>query len=569
MSEVKWPFAGRAAAAVKRRLGLLFPDLSLLVLVTLLFGLYGGTPYFHPDKIVDEALRALQNGGNPKYFHYPALGIYAQALVYWVVGMTDLTPRPSEGPGHVLTVLFSFLGVLSAYMTVRRITAQRGLSLLAGLFVATSLTWVRNSHYVTVDVPLAAMCMATAWLAVVLFSRPEPPSSRNLIGLGVMIGLTTATKYNGALVALVAAAPLGWLEWKRPRCLIRKLGVCAGAAFVAFFLFNPFILLDFPLFYEHFTSRVTEIQSGRPGFTMMNGWLFHLVHTLGEGYGIVPLVLALIGMIWLAVHRHVLPTVKLAVLVFPLLFFVVMGSSKAAFIRHAVPLIPFVAVFSALGVGALIHLLHPMQIPRALRIFAVALLFMAPLPNAWLSIRHNAEMARGDTRQILREVLRAADIPWSENAYYSGRYTKRTAERSGIKPETFMTSTFSIFPEYDHLYALHETRPEVMVFDSFSHDRLLERPPEDRPLLTLSDRYLLVLTPFTVPKDQVPLSPDSIYSPSMPDLVFRTMAGPYIEIFTVTRALAEQFQKAMRAYGVRAEIKPARESYFLQHVNAE
>ncbi|MBU1692727.1 MAG: glycosyltransferase family 39 protein [Verrucomicrobia bacterium] len=565
-------------------------DLALLLAVTLLFGLAGGTPYFHPDEVLDEAMTALTNHGDPEYFHYPGLVIYAYAALYGTLlllarafglarsldqlaglfGRTPATGCPVltfQSPGHLLTVLFSFLGVAAAYLAVRRLTGKRALSLMAGVLVATSLIWVRNNHYLTVDIPLAALCMGTALLALRFFRNPGGPDGRQAAALGVMIGLAASAKYNGALVGVSIVFPMLVLGWRKPGILLARLAICGAAALLIFSATNPFIFVDFRLFLEHFASRVEEMHEGRPGFFMSNGWLFHLSHSLWQGYGMAPLCLAAIGAAWLACTKRVAAAEKLVLLLFPLVFYLVMGRSKAAFVRHILPVVPFLGVFSALGFRWIWEQVCRATSTRLLRGITAALLIACPLPNALLSLRHNALLGKCDTRREMETILRGMKVSWNELTLYTGRYLKRSVDRSGIQPAEYRFSTYSLRSANDPIHYVRRAQPDLMILDSFSHDRLLRRTRGRHPG-AVEGLIVIEITPFNAPKAQVPLSPESVYSPFLPDLVFRDRAGPYIEIYCHEPELAAAVRKACAKAGVPCVVAPGLRGFYYRRLLA-
>lgn len=550
-------------------------DLLLLLAITLIFGLPGGTPYFHPDEVLDEAMASLARHGNPRYFHYPGLVIYAHAALYGLLfllargaGLVRTLPEfaerswavPFELPGHLLTVLFSFLGVAAAYQTTRRLTGKRALSLLAGGLAATSLIWVRNSHYLTVDIPLAALGMATGLISLRLFRNPGGPNTGQFALLGVMIGLTAAAKYNGALIAAAVVLPALLAGREQLGKTFARLALCGVIAALVFAAANPFMFEDFPLFQEHFRSRMEELQEGRPGFFMSNGWLFHLTNSLGQEYGPVPLLLALAGGVWLVRARHLNSAEKAALGIFPLLFYILMGRSRAAFVRHILPVIPFLGVFSALGAGWLWDRVDRASSRRFSRALARVMVLALLVPGVLLSWRHNVLLARGDIRRDLETVLSTMAVPWSELSVYSGRYLARTVHRSGIAPRLYRFSSYSFRSPGDPLRYVHRINPDVILMDSFSHDRLLRGT--DEPPSGASGLTVVRITPFTRPKARVPLSHESIYSPAPPDLRFRRRAGPYIELYFHDPVLAEAAARACREAGLASDLAPGEEGFY-------
>ena len=178
---------------IKRHLISLKPfkiDLILLTLITTLLGIIGGLPLNIQDSILVPALNAARRLGNPVYFSSPGFVIYIFMITYiflfiflYLIGMIRDTSEfrtlfetntlfhniSFEFPGHLIILLFSVLGIICTYLIAYKIIKKRSISFLSALFVATSLSWVTNSHLLTVNIPFAALVALTILLVLNLF----------------------------------------------------------------------------------------------------------------------------------------------------------------------------------------------------------------------------------------------------------------------------------------------------------------------------------------------------------------------------------------------------------------
>ncbi|MBD2312208.1 glycosyltransferase family 39 protein [Desertifilum sp. FACHB-1129] len=566
-------------------------DLALLSLISLVLGMAGGVAKYHPDTVVWKAIQTfLENGWNPQFFNYPGLVIYGHALVYaslfqilpifgmdwaaqWQAGsLTEFTPFFLV-PGHFVTLVFSLLGVLCTYGVTWELTRRRYPSLLAGLVLATSFLWVSHSHYLTVDIPLAALCMAALGLTLYFTRQNAPLGVGKLCVLGIVLGLATSAKYNGILVypAMVAALGLrreklgGW-RWVRDSLIV--LGMSA----IAFSLTNPFIWLDsqsFTSFQDAIAFEANHAQTGHYGYETDNGWLFHLRHSLYYGYGLLPLILAGIGLIALLKNRAIPHFQKLPILGFLILFYALIGGSTLAFGRYMLPMLPGLAVLTAIGVSAIAQSWQAQfKIKTQIASGAIALLLLAPqTANAVL---HNQIIAQTDTRTQLSRLLE--DEVWQQTPInvYSGGYTRQNLLRSHLPIDRYLTHR-SQNPEYYQTgfaqLQAQQASLDWMVFDSFSHDRMLySSPPLSVPFPFNPEvpGGVVQISPYQRDKAEIPFSPESLYGPYLPDLAYRKQPGPLIEIYSTREAQIQQILDACQRQNIPCQSQVGNRGYYWQ-----
>ena len=562
-------------------------DILLLALICVVFILPGGTPYRHPDFVLSRALEAVKNGGNPNFFNYPGLVIYINtviySLIYCFMNLCNIIHNPtgfqqlylSESltiapfkisfylPSQIITALFSLLGVTCTYLATYKLTEKRLISFLSGLFVATSLLWVSESHFLTVDIPLASLSIATIFTILIIIEK-RCLNFKSLLVLGVLSGCTISAKYNGFIVFVAVFVTLIFVFRDDYRGLIKKLLFLGVVTLAVFFISNPFILLDFKVFLSDFLFELNHAKAGHLGYQTNNAWLFHLTHSLYLGYSLPLLLLSFLGLFWLAATKSVRVSSKLAITVFPLLFYLLMGSSNLAFQRYILPMMPFLGIFSSLGIYAFFGAIKTIcsERHRAFKVSLISLVIniiaISILPNIQNSLRHNIILSRQDTRKDLFKAFTDTQIKGLDIISLAGNLINVhdvnliNTQNEKQKDQEPLTADIS----------LHLT-----IFNSFTHDRYIYDTTNKKlrdPHNIKNDSYVIQISPFRVPKDEVPFSPKSLYSPYPPDLVFRKKPGPYIEIYCDDHTLAQKIIQACNRQNVDCSLLPAEEGFYLQ-----
>lgn len=324
-------------------------------------GVWFGYPLpLHPDEpyLLENALRMLATGDlNPRFFFYPTLNIYLQALVYQLtqnVGYWYLTHFSGEENILGIPVIWMYiagrlfnllLSVMTIFVTFQ--IGKRLLSPLAGLFAAVFLSFsylhIVNSYLLTVDTTVAFWASLAALMAVMVHSEGARPLFY-LLG-GVFAGLAIGSKYT----AFVAAIPLLVAHWSqtgfsKPR-IDRNLVAYLLIIPLVFFATSPYVLLDFNTFRDAIVSLSAQYKAGHPGAmsaTSTSYWP-HASYLFRDGYGIAPTLFALCGMALLFRNS---PWKALLVTTFPILLFLLVGRYKTFFPRNIVALIPFMALLS-------------------------------------------------------------------------------------------------------------------------------------------------------------------------------------------------------------------------------
>jgi 4-amino-4-deoxy-L-arabinose transferase-like glycosyltransferase len=368
---------------------------------------YGLPDLYHPDepRIVERAVRFHQGDLNPRFFNWPSLYMYLVAGVYGLVfgasadgvaGGFARNPAAFYLVGRLLTVLFGTLTLVIVYLT-GRIAYGSAVGLLATGLLAVDLLHIRDSHWVTTDVPLAFL-VGFATLAALRYWT----SGRRLDAgaAGLLTGLATSMKYPGGLafLGLVAAHALrrpGQPGWRR--VLSGDTALAAGLAVLGFFVGTPFALLTPVAFTRGVVDELREVHTVQFGNEAdAPGLLFHLAYSLPAAMGWPVYLLALVGLVWALVVCGPRELILLAFAV-PYLLVIVTWSSR--FERYVIPLLPCFALLAATtldrGVAALVRLRRPW--PGVAFALAGALLLALGLGRA---TAYHQLLARPDTREL-------------------------------------------------------------------------------------------------------------------------------------------------------------------------
>jgi hypothetical protein len=306
---------------------------------------------------VERAVRVHQGDLNPRFFNWPSLYIYVVAGAYGLVfgaspgGVAEAFARdPSQVyvVGRLLTALLGTATLAALYLT-GRIAYGRAVGLLAAGFLAVDLLHVRDSHWVTTDVPLTLLVTLATFLALRYWRDGR---SADAWAGGFVAGLATSMKYPGGLAFLALLVAHASRAPARPawrRLVGRDTVVGAGLAALGFVLGTPFALLTPIAFARGVVSELREVHTVQFGNEAdVPAHLFHLAYSLPEAVGWPLYLLAGAGLVWAVAARGAREAVLLAFAI-PYLALIVTWSSR--FERYVIPLLPSLALLAALALA--------------------------------------------------------------------------------------------------------------------------------------------------------------------------------------------------------------------------
>jgi 4-amino-4-deoxy-L-arabinose transferase-like glycosyltransferase len=408
----------KATLAQNNTVSLLWLPLLVWVAFAIRFkGVWFGYPLpVHPDEplLVESALRIIATGNlNPHFFSYPTLNIYIQALIYQVIqflGFIFLDRSPSEIPtiwyylaGRTFNVLLSILTIIVTYTIGKRLFSPLA-GLVAGVFLTFSYLHIVNSYLLTVDTTVAFWTSLATLMAVLIYS--EGKNTKYYLLGGIFVGLAISSKYT----AFVSVAPLLIAHYTKSHArkdwIDKNVIMYLIAIPVVFLITSPYVLLDFDSFMAEIESLAATYRSGHPGAQSDTVTSYYLYgeYLFAQGYGIVPMVFAGFGLIWLLRNA---PWKAAIIAATPIFLYIFIGRYKVFFPRNIVATVPFLSLLSGafvvLGYRALMErLLILSKRWRAIVInLALVLILLACVwQQAVLAVNHIEKITLPDTRWV-------------------------------------------------------------------------------------------------------------------------------------------------------------------------
>jgi tetratricopeptide (TPR) repeat protein len=313
--------------------------------------------WMHIDErvFVERTLGFWGGDFNPHFFNYPTLQLYLASLFQYLyfqlfatVSIESFIAYAYFADDQAALAVARALTTLMAVATVPVVAAigyrLYGMSggLIAGFLLCILPLHVRYSHLATTDAP-AALWMSLALLFAV--GMVQEGRLRDYVLAGICAGLAATSKYPAALVgASVVAAAL----WAHPAKRRRGLLLVIGCALLSFVLTTPYVLLDFPGFWQDFAGMANEHLLNRNEFAAARppalAGLFALPTHLYYGAG---LAFSLVLLAALAYRPKDWRRDELVVLIALLLFLLLLALSSSTFMRYALPIAPLIAVVCA------------------------------------------------------------------------------------------------------------------------------------------------------------------------------------------------------------------------------
>ncbi|MGI6454837.1 MAG: NPCBM/NEW2 domain-containing protein [bacterium] len=263
--------------------------------------------------------------------------------------------------------------------------------LLSAFLLAIAPGHIEHSIFITADVPLAFFCLLVVYLCI---RQTEGIRFRDILLIGIVVGLTTATKYNGGTVLI---APIVMLALYKVKDLLLWLALFGGVV-IGFTLGYPHWIPQFPEFLHGVAAELYHYNAEfrLDGISHQYGWVF-LKYLSLAGLGIVLFIFMIIGIF--RACKMQLSNKLIIFYSFPLCYLILLLSQEANITRNLVSLFPWFALFGALGILYVFERLLQVNVIRANRTIPVVAgmalaLFLIIMPMTWLFPIATAEETR-------------------------------------------------------------------------------------------------------------------------------------------------------------------------------
>lgn len=518
----------------------------IMGLILRLWAIDFGLPFFrHTDEIfyLPIALKILHlQDLNPHYFHNPPLLTYLYStvmflyfifgkLLAWFTSMRDFVELYFSNMTSFLVIartinaLFG-VGICLVVYKVGEKLFDKITGLIASLLVCSSFLMVRDSHYAVNDIPGTFFLILSFSYIVSIYTRGR---LKDYILSGLFAGMAVATKYNMGII--IFPLVLSHFFVNRRIVLNRNFIWAILSCLVGFFLFCPWILLDYRTFWEQFAEQFMFSKRPWSGASSTPSYIQYFF-TLLWGYGLLPFCFFIIGSVSLWRKRE--KRKLLLILCFPLFYYLLLGAMKLFFVRFAIPLIPHLCILSAYGVISLAGRLSYMH-----RRVALTLLILVSISQGVIfSCKHNYLISKTNTRILARnwinnnlphgsKIVTEGYGPSLEVYYDKGRFMENInnhqVEKVGKK---LSQSSLDEYKQQDINY---------IITSSYVSKRYLDHPDkytkENEFYITLEKEANQIFK-TTPSQRKVPFYLDEVYSPFW-NIFVLDRPGPTITIFQI------------------------------------
>lgn len=323
--------------------------------------------YFHPDeRNIAMAVSRIHffDKMNPEFFAYGGLPVYlyratGELLIFithdssWTLGWEKINLI-----GRFFSALFSTLTLIPLFFLARKVFGEK-VAYLSSFFYASAVFSIQTAHFGVTE------SMITFFgVSIVLWSLRfyEKQSYLNGIVLGILCGLALSAKTSSIsfLIApfftflLLFVTTIKRKNWKElPYVFLKGLTVLfvAGAFFC---LLSPYTFLSWGKFMEsmHYESGVVWGTIPVPYTLQFTGMPIYLFQLYNFFWQIGPLIIFLLlspYALWKEKIKHTY--LLFLFLVFPLGYFLYVGSWYTKFIRYMVPVLPFFLILASVSIS--------------------------------------------------------------------------------------------------------------------------------------------------------------------------------------------------------------------------
>lgn len=579
--------------------------LCILSILVFVLGMHGGSAYYFRDFCLHKTLNMFYNSGSPEFFKKPNLisdiQFVVYGLYYFILKQLHIVNHFSEfvncfsqnyiptangklfymTPALVINNIFAAVCVCYTFLITYLVTNKKIFPSFVSAFVlATSFIWMNFSHHLTVDIPLASLCVVTVFYTIYFINDKDKYTYKDIFILGLLAGLCASAKYNGIVVIIAPIAVLMLTEKNKKDFIYKILNLFSSATYI-FILTNPFILIKFSHFWFDLTYEYDHAFTfGHNASDDCNPLRFHLFHSIFNAMGILPIIISFIGGIIFCKDSSVPKKIKYALLYFPVIFYLSMSFSLLVFLRYILPIIPFFAILIGIFINYVME-----KDNKLIKGFMGSVVLIMLVQNSCSAVHFYKIMSYEDTRVLVKQAFKDLklvennEILYSDvfsNPYYEEDFVNKNGYiKNDIKEYLFKANNKSIeiTPLRDEfLYSNYQ----ILIFDSYTFDKSIQ-VRKDEKYKDLDWQYLLYqpyrrgkfyvegidekfyvvqVNPYKFEKSKVPF--DILRS----DFKYREKQGPFVEIYFKDKNLRDKFAKNCPKYMMKCAIMDKDQGYY-------
>jgi 4-amino-4-deoxy-L-arabinose transferase-like glycosyltransferase len=316
--------------------------------------------YFHPDErnianAVSQIIFFSQL--NPHFFAYGGFTIYlyrltSDLLVFvtnntsWVTNWGNI-----DVVGRFFSAIFSTLTIVPLYFLAKKISDKKTAFLTIILYTFT-VGSIQTAHYAVTESLITLIGISICLFSIIVLRKI---TILNTLILGIILGIGIAAKTSS--IAFIIMPILAYIFSKTSqktgfkKILIHFISFSI-ITFVVFTIFSPYTFLDWNKFMESMKYESGVATGFLPvvytlQFDHTIPYLFQMKNFFWQiGIGTVFCIIGFVFVLFETIRRK--NKEFLIFFIFPLLYFLYVGSWHTKFIRYMVPIIPFLLIASSI-----------------------------------------------------------------------------------------------------------------------------------------------------------------------------------------------------------------------------
>jgi hypothetical protein len=274
----------------------------------------------------------------------------------------------------------------------------------------------------------------------------------------------------------------------------------------------------------------------------VTGWVFYL-KSFSYGLGIILLALSILGVlkrIYSVAYKR--DRMSLLLLSFPVTYYLMMGSTRHYFARYALPLVPFLLLFSAEAILIIVGWVETRLNKRGWVYLSIAIIGVVVQPLA-ASIRFDTILTRQDTRTLAKQWIETF-IPAGEKIALEwpihSPYLSTMEKTEPYSEKVYNVTTVSGMGLFEHPVDWYYAQGfDYLISTSFIFNIPLidkEKEEERRKFYTSIDQEYKLIKEFKPSNGDIvePFIFDDIYGPTI-SLWKRDRPGPTLKLYKITK----------------------------------
>lgn len=362
-------------------------------------GVHFGFPFLvHPDEptISYNAFQMItRNSFDPNTFNRPDhIMVYINAITYqiasylWFHKSASLTYESNIQffyvLGRLITAILGTITLYFAYLIGQEYNKRAGM-IIALLFAIFPL-FVKNSHFITPDIPLVLFVMVVMFFSIEYLKNS---SKFNLFMMCLFTVLAIGEKYPGIILTILVLSVV-WMKMKDKKKLVHVIVfIC-----ILQLIITPFLFLRYDAVISALKVENRQTHPGADGLSFLGNMWFY-AQTYYSGTGIILLVFLIIGVYYiLKVHKNISVPIF-----FGFIYWIILSVSYLHWDRWGLPMFVTPLILSGIGISIIwdnIHINSQKYIIGIVILFAIGSMFLASVTSSVIFTLKDTRVAAYD-----------------------------------------------------------------------------------------------------------------------------------------------------------------------------